>query len=165
MNTSGFWQGSNPVVEELTIPSDPLFCDRVKGQRTILLQGVWALGLAVLALAVPNAAGQDGANPRPPYRFYLDGELLDAEEVALGPLEDLDTMSWRKRAPAGGITLRNGDLLDAAQAAGFDAVLATDRNLRYQQNLSRRKVATITLGNGRWRLVKKRLLEIVVVPT
>jgi hypothetical protein len=57
-------------------------------------------------------------------------------------------------------TLRNGELLDAAEAAGFDAFLTTDRNLRHQQNLSRRKIAIITLGNGRWRLVKKRLLEI-----
>ncbi len=58
-------------------------------------------------------------------------------------------------------TLRNGELLDAAEAAGFDAFLTTDRNLRYQQNLSRRRIAIITLGNGRWRLVKKRLREIV----
>ena len=58
-------------------------------------------------------------------------------------------------------TLRNGELLDAAEAAGFDAFLTTDRNLRYQQNLSRRKIAIITLGNGRWRFVKKHLLEIV----
>ena len=57
-------------------------------------------------------------------------------------------------------TLRNGELLDAAKASGFDAFLTTDRNLRYQQNLSRRRVAIITLGNGRWKLVKKRLLEI-----
>ena len=57
-------------------------------------------------------------------------------------------------------TLRNGELLDAAEAAGFDAFLTTDRNLRYQQNLSRRRIAIITLGNGRWKLVKKRLLEI-----
>ncbi len=57
-------------------------------------------------------------------------------------------------------TLRNGDLLDAAEDAGFEVFLTTDRNLRYQQNLSRRKIAIITLGSGRWRLVRKRLLEI-----
>ena len=58
-------------------------------------------------------------------------------------------------------TLRNGELLDAAEAAGFDTFLTTDRNLGYQQHLSRRRIAIVTLGNGRWRLVKKRLLEIV----
>ena len=30
-------------------------------------------------------------------------------------------------------TLRNGELLDAAEAAGFDLFLTTDQNLRYQQ--------------------------------
>lgn len=38
--------------------------------------------------------------------------------------------------------LRNGELLDAAEAAGFDVFVTTDRNIRYQQNLSTRKIAT-----------------------
>ena len=51
-------------------------------------------------------------------------------------------------------TLRNGELLDAAEAAGFDLFLTTDRNIRYQQNLSHRKIAIVVLGKGRWTLVK-----------
>jgi hypothetical protein len=31
--------------------------------------------------------------------------------------------------------LENGELLMAAEAAGFEVILTTDRNLRYQQNL------------------------------
>ena len=58
-------------------------------------------------------------------------------------------------------TLRNGELLDAAEAAGFDAFLTTDRNLKHQQNLSRRGIAIVTLSSGRWRLIKKLLPEIV----
>jgi hypothetical protein len=54
-------------------------------------------------------------------------------------------------------TLRNGELLDAAEAAGFDVFVTTDRNLRYQHNLAGRKIAFIVLGNGRWRLIKTRL--------
>jgi hypothetical protein len=54
-------------------------------------------------------------------------------------------------------TFRNGELLDAAEAAGFDVFVTTDRNLRYQQNLAGRKIAIIVLGNGRWRLIKNRL--------
>ena len=53
--------------------------------------------------------------------------------------------------------LRNGELLDAAEAAGFDVFVTTDRNLRYQQNLAGRKIAIIVLGNGRWRLIRNRL--------
>jgi hypothetical protein len=37
-------------------------------------------------------------------------------------------------------TLRNGELLDAAQAAGFEVFITTDRNIRYQQNLANRKI-------------------------
>ena len=54
-------------------------------------------------------------------------------------------------------TLRNGELLDAAEAAAFDVFLTTDRNIRHQQNLTGRKIAIVVLGKGRWRLIKNRL--------
>jgi hypothetical protein len=57
-------------------------------------------------------------------------------------------------------TLRNGELLDAAEAAGFEVFLTTDRNIRYQQNLSDRKIAISVLGKGRSRLIRARLPEI-----
>jgi hypothetical protein len=58
-------------------------------------------------------------------------------------------------------TLRNGELLDAAEAAGFDLFLTTDQNLRYQQNLAGRKIAIVVIGKGRWRLIKPMLPRIV----
>ena len=58
-------------------------------------------------------------------------------------------------------TLRNGELLDAAEAAGFDVFLTTDRNIRYQQNLIGRRIAIVVLGKGRWRLIRNSLPEIV----
>jgi hypothetical protein len=54
-------------------------------------------------------------------------------------------------------TLQNGELLDAAEAAGFDVFLTTDRNIRYQQNLTGRTIAIVVLGKGRWRLIKRWL--------
>src|SRR4051794_20031022 len=57
-------------------------------------------------------------------------------------------------------TLRNGELLDAAEAAGFEVLLTTDRNIRHQQNLTDRQIAIVVLGKGRWRLIKDRLPEI-----
>ena len=57
-------------------------------------------------------------------------------------------------------TLRNGELLDAAEAAGFDVFVTTDRNIPYQQNLSGRDIAVVVLGSGRWLLIKQRLAEI-----
>jgi len=57
-------------------------------------------------------------------------------------------------------TLRNGELLDAAEYAGFDVLVTTDRNIRYQQNLTGRKIAIVVLEKGRWRLIKQRLPHI-----
>ena len=54
-------------------------------------------------------------------------------------------------------TLPNGELLDAAEAVGFDVFVTTDRNLSHQQNLTGRKIAIVVLGKGRWRLIKSQL--------
>jgi hypothetical protein len=49
----------------------------------------------------------------------------------------------RTAAEEGWDTLKNGELLTAAEQAGFDALLTTDKNIRYQQNLSQRKIAIV----------------------
>jgi len=54
-------------------------------------------------------------------------------------------------------SLRNGELLDAAETGGFEVFVTTDRNLRHQQNLTGRRIAIIVLGKGRWRLIKPML--------
>jgi hypothetical protein len=55
---------------------------------------------------------------------------------------------------------RNGELLDAAEAAGFEVLLTTDKNLPYQQNLSMRKIAVVVLGKGRWLLIRPMLPQV-----
>ena len=56
--------------------------------------------------------------------------------------------------------LANGDLLEAAESSGFDLLLTADKNMRYQQNLSRRKIALIVLGNSPWPVVRLRIAAI-----
>ena len=46
--------------------------------------------------------------------------------------------------------LQNGALIAAAEAAGFDVFLTTDKNLRYQQNLGGRRLAVIVLSTTSW---------------
>ncbi len=46
--------------------------------------------------------------------------------------------------------LRNGELLDAAEAAGFDILITGDKNLGYQQSLAGRHIAVLILGSIRW---------------
>ena len=54
-------------------------------------------------------------------------------------------------------SISNGELLTVAEAAGFEALLTTDKNLRYQQNLANRKIAIIVLGDSTWRFVRPHL--------
>lgn len=57
--------------------------------------------------------------------------------------------------------LGNGQLLSEAEAAGFQVLVTTDRNLRYQQNLAERKIAVVVLGKGRWTVIKRHIEQIV----
>jgi hypothetical protein len=50
--------------------------------------------------------------------------------------------------------LENGALLDAAEAAAFDVLVTADKNMRYQQNLTNRRIAIVVLGNGQWPVLR-----------
>lgn len=50
--------------------------------------------------------------------------------------------------------LRNGELLIAAEQAGYDVLLTTDKNLRYQQNLKVRRIGIIVIGHAQWPTLK-----------
>ena len=49
--------------------------------------------------------------------------------------------------------LENGELLKVAEAAGFDVLVTSDQNIRYQQNLASRKLALVVLGSNIWPIV------------
>jgi hypothetical protein len=49
--------------------------------------------------------------------------------------------------------LENGELLRAAEDAGFEVLVTTDKRICYQQNLKDRKLAPVVLGKGQWSLV------------
>ncbi len=51
-------------------------------------------------------------------------------------------------------TLTNGDLLAEAERAGFDVLLTADKNMRYQQNLTGRRIALVVLSTPQWPLVR-----------
>jgi hypothetical protein len=57
-------------------------------------------------------------------------------------------------------TLSNGELLKAAEDAGFDVLLTTDTNLPHQQNLEGRKLAIVILSKNRWSLVRPMMQQI-----
>lgn len=59
--------------------------------------------------------------------------------------------------------ISNGALLKLAQEAGFNLMLTTDKNVRYQQNLAERKISIVVLGQSPWWLVREHLDAIAAV--
>jgi DNA-binding NtrC family response regulator len=50
--------------------------------------------------------------------------------------------------------LENGELLKASEAAGFEVIVTCDQNIKYQQNLTARKLALVVLGSNIWPIVR-----------
>ena len=50
--------------------------------------------------------------------------------------------------------LANGDLLRAAEEDGFEVFVTTDRNLKYQQKVTGRKIAILVLPFASWPRLK-----------
>jgi hypothetical protein len=46
--------------------------------------------------------------------------------------------------------LQNGALIAAAEAAGFEVLVTTDKNLKYQQNLASRTLSIVVLLTTSW---------------
>jgi predicted nuclease of predicted toxin-antitoxin system len=73
----------------------------------------------------------------------------------------LEGHTVRTAAQEGWDKLTNGELLDAAEEAGFDILLTTDKNLRYQQNLAGRKIAIVVLGQQQWPRLRPHIRRVV----
>jgi len=73
----------------------------------------------------------------------------------------LENHSVRTAHEEGWSTLLNGELLRAAENAGFEVLLTTDTSLPQQQNLKGLKLAVVILSKNRWILIKPRLNEIL----
>jgi len=69
--------------------------------------------------------------------------------------------SIRTANEEGWSSLSNGELLRAAEAAGFEVLLTTDTSLPHQQSLKGRKLAVVILTRNRWKLIQLRMTEIV----
>ena len=83
----------------------------------------------------------DQGTPAPLRRMLTGHEVSPAFE-----------MGWER--------LRNGELLASAEA-GFDLLITADKNLRYQQNLSGRRLAILVLPTTSWPVLRKHGGEIL----
>ena len=77
-----------------------------------------------------------------PLRAYLKGHtIFTAKELGWG-------------------RLKNGELLSRAEQNSFDCLLTADQNLKYQQNLSARRLAIFVVKDTDWKKVKVRASDI-----
>ena len=58
-------------------------------------------------------------------------------------------------------TLKNGDLLTAAEHAGFEVFLTTDKNMRDQQNMAGRTIAVVVIGVQQWPALEPHVALVV----
>ncbi|HZC00413.1 MAG TPA: DUF5615 family PIN-like protein [Gammaproteobacteria bacterium] len=61
----------------------------------------------------------------------------------------------------GWATLKNGELLDAAEREGFEILVTTDKNLRHQQNLGARRIAIVVLTSTSWPRIQPEITAVV----
>ncbi len=56
--------------------------------------------------------------------------------------------------------LENGELLKLAEESGFDVMVTSDQNIRYQQNLTGESSPLVVLGSNIWPVVRAHSQEI-----
>lgn len=91
----------------------------------------------------------DNGTPNPLARSLTDHEVTFARKIG-----------WHE--------LKNGELIEKAEEAGYHLLLTTDKNIKYQQNLAGRVISIIVLGNPQWpylRLHIDRVVEAVNTTT
>jgi hypothetical protein len=62
------------------------------------------------------------------------------------------------------LQLENGELLDAAEDAAYDVLITSDQNIRYQQNLTGRKLALVVFDSNIWPIVRNHEAAIAAAP-
>lgn len=82
----------------------------------------------------------DECMPQPLRRFLKGFEVSTAQELGWG-------------------RVTNGELLQRAEGV-FDVFLTADQRLKYQQNLSGRRLAILVLSTNRWPKVRAKIAEI-----
>ncbi len=87
-------------------------------------------------------------------------KVLFDNNVPRGLARALSAHQVTEARELGWAELKNGLLIDAADASGFDVLITADKNIRHQQSLAGRKLAIVTLTEQRWTFVRQRLPQI-----
>lgn len=72
----------------------------------------------------------------------------------------LEDHTVKTASEQGWATLEDRELLDRAEANGFDLLITTDRNLRHQQGLAGRRLSILVLSTTSWPRIRPRAAEV-----
>jgi len=89
--------------------------------------------------------------------------ILFDHGVPAPPIPFLEGHTVTKAKDGGWDRLVNGELLKAAEQAGFDVLLTTAKNMASQQNLKTRAIAVVVLGNSQWRIVQRYVRRLATI--
>jgi hypothetical protein len=87
-------------------------------------------------------------------KVLLDEDLPHNLRLHL-PGHDVSTVAY-----LGWDGMKNGDLLRAAEDAGFEVLVTGDKDLSYQQNLKARRIGLVLLSAQDWPTISKRFVEL-----
>lgn len=88
-------------------------------------------------------------------RCLLDENLSPKLRQCLGDHEVVSAVY----AGFGG--LKNGKLLNAVEAAGFDVLITADKTLQHEQNLKGRRLAIVSLSANSWTIIEPYTSQIL----
>ena len=57
--------------------------------------------------------------------------------------------------------LTNGELLERAESANFQIFITTDQNLKYQQNLSARRISILVICSTSWLRIERHVGDVM----
>ena len=84
--------------------------------------------------------------------------LLD-ENTPRGVRRILGSHDARTALEMGWAGVSNGQLLDGAEKAGFDALVTCDQSIIFQQNLVGRNIAVVVLSTNTWPIIRAPAAE------
>jgi len=85
--------------------------------------------------------------------------LLD-QNVPIGVCRILASHEVRTAYQMGWADLSNGELMDAAEAAGVAVLVTCDQNIVFQQSLAHRRIAVVVLATNRWTVIRAQPLKV-----
>ena len=87
--------------------------------------------------------------------------ILFDQGTPVPPRKHIDAHQVETAFERGRSSLQNGELLSLAEENRFDVLVTTDQNLKYQQNLKRRRISIVVITTTSWPRIQRSLPKII----